>query len=103
MQNVPSPKTTTSQSENDLAAAIRPASDVIARKFGEAAVLVRLPTNSIYELNATGARIWELLSSGQTRAEVVEALQLEFDIDAASVNEAVDGMLEVMRAEGLIQ
>jgi len=79
---------------------LRPAGDVIARKLGDSAVLIRLNTNRIYELNATGARIWELLSDGATRQQVVDALRTEFDDD--EIGSAVDELLDVLRAEGLV-
>jgi len=80
--------------------ALRPAADVIARRLGDSAVLIRLNTNRIYELNATGARVWELLSEGATRDQVVDALGREFDEEG--IGAAVDELIGVLRAEGLV-
>jgi hypothetical protein len=88
------------QTSIDKAAPLRPAADVIARRLGESAVLIRLNTNRIYELNDTGARIWELLSEGATRQQVVEALGAEFD--DARIPEAVDELIAMLRSEGLV-
>jgi hypothetical protein len=79
---------------------LRPAADVIARRLGESAVLIRLNTSKIYELNATGARIWELLAEGATRQRVVDTLGREFDDDG--IGAAVDELIDVLRAEGLV-
>jgi hypothetical protein len=84
------------------AARLRTASDVIARSLGQSSVLIRLSTNRIYELNVTGARIWELLAKGATRDEIIEALQQEFDADRIGISEAVDALLQTLRVEGLI-
>jgi hypothetical protein len=92
-----------SEKSNELARpneVLRPAADVIARHLGESAVLIRLKTNRIYELNATGARIWELLSDGATRQQVVDSLAREFDDD--SIGAAVDELIDVLQAEGLV-
>ena len=79
---------------------LRPAADVIARRLGDSAVLIRLNTSRIYELNATGARIWELLAEGATREQVVDALGREFDEEG--IGAAVDELIGVLRAEGLV-
>lgn len=81
-------------------AVLRPAADVIARRLGESAVLIRLNTNKIYELNATGARIWELLAEGASRQQVVDTLGREFDDE--EIGGAVDELIRVLRAEGLV-
>jgi len=80
----------------------RPAADVVSRRVGDVAVLVRLTTNRIYELNETGARLWELASAGVTRDEILRQLTREFDADSAVVANEVDDLLEMFRAEGLL-
>ena len=82
---------------------MRPASDIIARSLGDAAVLIRLQTNSIYELNGTGARIWSLLKAGGTKQQVIDALLSEFDIERDALTEAVDELIGMLRAEGLVE
>jgi hypothetical protein len=84
-------------------AILRPASDIIDRNLGETAVLIRLQTNRIYELNATGARIWELLKAGSTKEQLVDALMSEFNISREALSEAVDELLNMLQSEGLIQ
>ena len=81
---------------------VQPASDIVARKLGESAVLIRMRTSRIYELNATGARIWELLKQHTNRETVIEALLDEFHIERRDAEAAVDELIETLRAEGLI-
>ena len=76
--------------------------DVVARKVGDATILVRLQTNRIYELNVTGSRIWELLKENRSRPEIVETLVREFDEQADVIGAAIDDLLRQLRAEGLI-
>jgi len=78
-----------------------PPSDLIARRVGDTMVLIRLNTNRIYELNATGARIWELLKDGMTRAQVVETLSTEFDASRSEIQTAVDALLDSLRQQEL--
>lgn len=78
-----------------------PPSDLIARRVGDTMVLIRLNTNRIYELNATGARIWELLKDGMTRTQVVETLATEFDASRDEIQVAVDGLLDSLQRQEL--
>ena len=78
-----------------------PPSDLIARRVGDTMVLIRLNTNRIYELNATGARIWELLKDGMTRTQVVETLATEFDASRDEIQVAVDDLLDSLQRQEL--
>jgi len=90
------------QTSDEDPAVLRPASDIIARNLVESAVLIRLQTNKIYELNATGARIWDLLKAGCTEEQLVDALVAEFSVDRHDLSKAVAELVTSLRAEGLI-
>lgn len=80
---------------------LRPASDVVARRLGDSVVLVRLTTNRIYELNATGARLWDFLLDGLSRETMVQQVVQEFDVSVEMAAADVDALLGLLRAEGL--
>jgi hypothetical protein len=86
----------------ERAPTLRPSPDVIARRMGQAAVLVHLGTNRIYEVNETGARIWELLQEGCDRRQLQARIVAEFDVDEATASQAIDALVEMLSAEGLI-
>ena len=79
-----------------------PPSDIIARQLGESAVLIRMKTSRIYELNATGARIWNLLKAHGSRDAAIDALIDEFQIERDDAAQAVDDLIESLRREGLL-
>jgi hypothetical protein len=79
-----------------------PAADVVARRLGDSAVLIRLTTNRIYELNPTGARVWDLVGSGTTVGMMHETLAEEFDVSADTVGGDVDALLRQLLQEGLV-
>lgn len=81
---------------------VRPKPDVIARRLGSSVVLVDLQTNRIYELNQTGARIWELVVEGHDLEAIETTLQAEFDTAAVNVRDEIARVLRDVRAEGLI-
>lgn len=82
---------------------LRPGPDVIARRLGEAAVLVHLPSNRIFELNATGARIWDLLCEGLDAAQIQARLIEEFTVDAARAADELGDLLARLRDAGLLE
>jgi hypothetical protein len=70
--------------------------------MGGSAVLVHLESNRIFELNATGARVWSLLEQGLGRADICARLQEEFQVSDTDVAETVDALLESLEREHLI-
>ena len=82
---------------------IRPNPDVIARHLGEGSVLVHLPTNRVFELNHTGARVWDLIGEGMSLDAIVQTLAAEFDMDAGGVAGDVNELIAWLRDEDLIQ
>jgi hypothetical protein len=88
--------------EQGEAAQLRPARDVAARRLGDKIVLVNLHTNLIFELNRTGARLWELLSDGLDRAEIERCMLQEFDVDRDTLRGEIDGLLSSLREAGLV-
>jgi hypothetical protein len=78
-------------------------SDVVARRVGEAAVLVHLGSNRIYELNDTGARIWELAGAGTTLDALIDRLEDEFDTDRATLANEVSLIVTELLREGLFE
>ena len=77
--------------------------DTVSRRLGDTAVLIRLTTNRIYELNATGARLWDLLQTQQTLDEVVESLSAEFEGPREAIRADVEDLLRQLTAEGLVR
>jgi hypothetical protein len=80
-----------------------PHKDVIARDMGGGSVLVHLGTNRIYETNATGARVWELVQEGRSRNEILAQLEAEFEVGEETLAKELDELLEQLSSEGLIE
>lgn len=76
--------------------------DVVCRRLGSSAVLVDLETNQIFELNATGYRIWSLMSEGLDARAIGDRLQEEFAIDRTELDREVAELLMRLQQEGLV-
>lgn len=80
---------------------LRPSTGVVARDMGSAAVLIHLETNRIFELNATGARVWAMIQQALNRDEIVAQLGREFT-GATDIAETVDSLVAELARERLI-
>jgi hypothetical protein len=80
-----------------------PAADVVFRDMEGEAVLVKLGTNRIYSLNATGARFWSLLVEGATQEAAEEQLLQEFDVSPEELRVEMADLLRALRTEGLVE
>jgi hypothetical protein len=81
---------------------IRQSPQVVSSRLGEAGVLVHLKTNRIFEVNATGLRIWELAAGGRTLAEIEEVLRNEFDVAPDRLREELLSLVAELTREGLV-
>lgn len=68
----------------------------------ETMVLVHLQTDRIYELNRTGARLWELLENGHDSVQVRSVLLREFVVDEPVLDAEVARLLDELAAENLV-
>jgi hypothetical protein len=76
--------------------------DAAANKMGDAVVLVHVGTDRIFELNSTAGRIWDLLSQGRDRAQILEQLKSEFPESDAVLAQQLDELLSSLIAEKFI-
>lgn len=83
-------------------AQLRPAEDVVARRLEDNLVLVDLRTNLIFELNVTGARLWELIGEGCRRGELEQRMSQEFEVDDETLSAEVGALIDSLREAGLV-
>lgn len=76
--------------------------DVMSERFGDEVVLLNLKTNRFFSLNRTGARLWELLASGDPLGAIEAQLCQEFDVDPAELAADVQQMVASLLDEQLL-
>lgn len=76
---------------------------VVSSGLGEAGVLVHLQTNRIYELNATGFRVWELAGAACALGEIADALEREFEANPDQIRGELLLLVDELTREGLIE
>ncbi len=81
---------------------IRPHPDVIAQRIGERMVLIHLQTNHIYELNRTGARLWELVETVNDRRDIQQQMLHEFDVEETQLSQEIAEFLALLMNDDLV-
>ena len=81
----------------------QPSADTVSQGIGGDIVLVHLRTGQIYELNATGARIWELLSEGCGQTDIVRQLLQEYEVSEAEAHAQLGSLLDTLIAARLVR
>ena len=64
---------------------------------------LHLDNGTCYGFNRTATRVWGLLESPRTVAELCGALLAEFEVDRATCKAELMGLLEELRQDGLVQ
>jgi hypothetical protein len=88
-------------STNTIVAA---SSEQVSCAVGNESVILGMKNSVYYGLNAVGASVWQLLLQKQRSvAELRDAVIEEYDVDKDRCEQDLVGLLEKMRAQGLIQ
>jgi hypothetical protein len=82
---------------------LRPSDDVISRRVGDESVLVHLQSNTMYSLNSTGARAWELLSEGHDQEMIETTLSDEYGIDRAEARRELETLIDDLKRHRLVE
>jgi len=81
---------------------VRQSADVVSSRMGDTGVLVHLQTNRIFEVNATGLRIWELAGEGRTLLDIKERLQREFEVEPERLEMELMALVAELSREGML-
>jgi hypothetical protein len=79
-----------------------PSQDVVAERTGDRVVLIHMQTNKIFELNSTGARVWELLNEGEMEDGIVRRMSEEFDVEDERLRQEVRTLLRRLSDEKMV-
>jgi len=82
---------------------LQPAPDVVAQRVADEVIIVNLRTNRMHSLNRTGARLWDLLTTGHDVTRIHAQLLAEFDVDPVQLGHEIDAIVTSLREAGLVQ
>ena len=79
---------------------LRPHPDVVSQRLGDSGVLIDLRTGRMFELNATGLRVWELVNDGCPAADLADRLRQEFTGDPDRLRDEVTALVDELVPQG---
>ena len=87
----------------DLQVLIEKKKNYATKQVGEDLILVPLKNNvadmnTLFNLNETARFIWEQLKDGANTESIRQAIESEFDVDAATAKVDLDAFLEAINA-----
>jgi hypothetical protein len=81
----------------------QPAPGVVWRPLDEGLVLLDTGRGHYFELNASGRRLFELLSGGESLRAAIEQLQRDYQIDPERLRSDMHTLCAELLAHGLIK
>lgn len=81
---------------------LRRVSSLPFQKMNDEVLVVDPRTREVHLLNVTATRIWDLLETPRTAAELAVALEEEFDAPAEVLRADVEASLNELGAKGLV-
>ncbi len=80
-----------------------PTPEVLCRDLGDESVLLDLATETYFGLNATGTRLWRLLTGGATIGDALATLASEFDAGAEVIDRDMTELIDELVRRGLLR
>jgi hypothetical protein len=77
--------------------------EVMARQIEDETVILNLATGTYFGLDLVGARIWQLLSEGNSLAVVCDVMCTEFEVSRTQLEQDVLELLAQLNNQGLVQ
>jgi hypothetical protein len=81
---------------------LRRSEEIVARPVEGGAILVNLESGKVWQLNKTGADVWDLLDGQRTLNAVVDQLALRYGVSSETAKRDVVAMASTMLKEGLL-
>ena len=76
--------------------------DQLSTQLGNEVVILGLRDSIYYGLGDVGARIWQLLQTRHTIAEIVHTVTTEYDVAADRAEADLQALLQDLHARGLV-
>lgn len=74
----------------------------MARQVGSELVILDLTSGTYFGLNGTGARMWQMIESGEPLLSICDMLVKEFDVARETLERDLDGLVRNLADKGLI-
>lgn len=74
----------------------------MARVVGDETVILDLASGTYYGLDMVGARMWQLMTEGQTLAQVCETMLAEYEVSSEDIERDVLALVQTLLEKQLV-
>jgi hypothetical protein len=82
---------------------VRTPPDVLVRELGGESVLLNLKSERYFGLDATGTRIWQVLSTSDSIQSAYDLLLAEYEVEGDALKRDLHQLVEQLLEHGLIE
>lgn len=82
---------------------VRTARDAVSCELNGETTILNVRSGDYYGLDEVGASVWRIINQPHTIAEIIKAITLEYDVDAAQCEGDLIGVLSKLAAHGLVE
>ncbi len=75
----------------------------VSSSLDEESVILNLKSGVYYGLNSVGTRIWDMIQSPKTLAEIQETIVAEYDVEPERCGNEVMDIFKELKTAGLIE
>jgi hypothetical protein len=86
-----------------LGSVVRLANHVVSCHFDTEAAILNVRTGIYYGLDEVGAAVWRLLTQPRTVADVIDAIQSEYEVDEPKCERDIIRLLGDLVDQGLVE
>jgi hypothetical protein len=83
--------------------AIHPKANVRSAMNADGGILLDIERGRMLSSNPVGARIWQMIEDGKTRAEIVAAIGADYGVAVDVVNKDFDDFVNALRSQHLVK
>ena len=77
--------------------------NLLTQTLGDELVILNLNDEKYYTLNDMGSRMWQLLTSGLTVDETIQALLAEYEVEEAVIRSDLDNFIRYLQERFLVE
>jgi Coenzyme PQQ synthesis protein D (PqqD) len=82
---------------------VRTARDAVSCELNGETTILNVRSGDYYGLDEVGASVWRIIGQPHIVAEIIKAITLEYDVDAARCEGDLIGLLSKLAAHGLVE
>jgi Coenzyme PQQ synthesis protein D (PqqD) len=82
---------------------IKAIQEQVSSNLGEESIVLNLKFGVYYGLNSVGTRIWDLIQSPKTIAEIQETIVAEYDVEPEQCGNDITEIFKGLKTAGLIE